>query len=271
MTVLSTNATSTPPPVGHLVRNWRQRRRMSQMELALEAGLSTRHLSFIETGRSRPSPEVLMAVADQLDVPLRERNSMLLAAGYAPRYAQRDLQTPDMRPVHEALTRLLEAHQPYPGLVVDRHWNVVLANRAAMALASLLPESLRTPTLNIYRASLHPHGLARYTRNLEDWIAHLLSNLRRSLEISGDAALMALEAEVLAYPRVAEDARRMPATDGQSLLIPCLLDLPTGSLSLFTTLTSFGTPQDVTLQELCIELFYPADAASEQALRAMAA
>jgi transcriptional regulator with XRE-family HTH domain len=249
------------------------------MALALDAGLSTRHLSFIETGRSRPSPEVLMAVADQLDVPLRERNTMLLAAGYAPRYAQRSLQAPDMRPVQEALTRLLDAHHPYPGLVLDSQWNVVQANKAAMGLASLLPEALRTPTLNIYRASLHPEGLARFTRNLEDWAVHLLANLRRSIESSGDPSLIALEAEVLGYPRIREAmgeatreaTRRAPASNPQPLLVPCLLDLPGASVSLFTTLTSFGTPQDVTLQELCIELFYPADAASEQALRALAA
>jgi transcriptional regulator with XRE-family HTH domain len=262
---------SAAQPVGHLVRHWRQRRRLSQMALALEAGLSTRHLSFIETGRSRPSPEVLMAVADQLDVPLRERNTMLLAAGYAPRYAQRSLQAPEWRPVQEALTRLLYAHHPYPGLVLDRQWNVVQANQAAMALASLLPEWLRTPTFNVYRASLHPEGLARFTRNLEDWAVHLLANLRRSIESSGDPALVALEAEVLGYPRIRDALRRAPPAVAPPLLVPCVLDLPTASVSLFTTLTSFGTPQDVTLQELCIELFYPADAASEQALRALAA
>lgn len=253
--------------VGSLVRLWRQRRRLSQMELALNAGLSTRHLSFIETGRSRPGPEVLMSMAEQMDVPLRERNALLVAAGYAPRYAQRSLQAPDMRPVHAALTRLLEAHHPYPGLVLDGHWNVVLANPAAMALASLLPESLRAPKLNIYRASLHPEGLARYTRNLEDWSAHLLANLRRSVESSGDPVLVELEAEVLAYPGMREASRRAP--EAQGLLVPCQLDLPMARLSLFTTLTSFGTPQDVTLQELCVELFYPADAASEQVLRSL--
>lgn len=271
MNALHTDTAHAAPSVGHLVRDWRQRRRLSQMELALDAGLSTRHLSFIETGRSRPSAELLMAVAHRLDVPLRERNTMLLAAGYAPRYAQRNLQSPDMRPVHDALTRLLDAHQPYPALVLDRHWNVVLANRAAMALAALLPAALREPTLNIYRASLHPDGLARYTRNLQDWAQHLLANLRRSIDSSGDPALLALEAEVLAYPCLKDAPRQTSApAEPQPLLVPCLLDLPEVSLSLFTTVTSFGTPRDVTLQELCVEMFYPADAASERALRAMA-
>lgn len=260
----SLDSLDVQPSVGTLVRQWRQRRRATQMALALDAGLSARHLSFIETGRSRPSPEVLIALAEQLDVPLRERNIMLMAAGHAPRYAQRSLQAPDMRPVHEALTRLLEAHHPYPGLVLDRHWNVVLSNRAAMTLAGLLPESLRTPSLNIYRASLHPEGLARYTRNLEDWSAHLLVHLRRSVESSGDPDLVALEAEVLTYPGMREASRRAP--NGQGFLVPCLLDLPMARLSLFATLTSFGTPQDVTLQELCVELFYPVDDSSQQVL-----
>lgn len=259
------------PPVGPLVRHWRQRRRLSQMALALDAGLSTRHLSFIETGRSRPSPEVLMAMAQRLDIPLRDRNTLLLAAGYAPRYAQRSLQADDMHSVRDALTRLLDAHQPYPGLVLDGQWNVVLANGAARMLANLLPETLRTPTLNIYRASLHPQGLARFTRNLDEWAVHLVGNLRRSIENTGDPALIALEAEILAYPRIREALRGASHGTAQALLVPCLLDLPAGSVSLFTTLTSFGTPQDVTLQELCVELFYPADAASEELLRAMAA
>ncbi|QIL83910.1 helix-turn-helix domain-containing protein [Diaphorobacter sp. HDW4A] len=263
----SAQATS---PVGRMVRDWRLRRHLSQMDLALEAGLSTRHLSFIETGRSKPSAELLMSVAQRLDVPLRERNTMLLAAGYAPRYAQRNLQSPDMRLVHEALSRLLDAHHPYPALVLDRHWNVVLANPAAAVLVSLLPNELREPSVNIYRASLHPDGLARYTRNLQDWSTHLLAHLRRSIESSGDPVLTALEAEVLAYPGLNEAGdEASTSADVHALLVPCVLDLPTASLSLFTTLTSFGTPQDVTLQELCVEMFYPADAASEAALRAM--
>ncbi|MET4576263.1 helix-turn-helix domain-containing protein [Ottowia thiooxydans] len=267
----STSSTVLTPPhpaIGLLVQQWRKRRRISQMQLAFDAGLSTRHLSFIETGRSRPSPEVLISIAGQLDVPFRERNVMLMAAGYAPRYPQKSLDAPDMQPVHTALTRLLQAHQPYPGLVLDRKWNVVLANPAAMSLASLLPESLRTPAINIYRASLHPEGLARFTRNLEEWAPHLLANLRLAVEGSGDPELIALEAEVLGYPGMQAASRREPSEQG--LLIACHLDLPMGSLSMFSTVTSFGTPQDVTLQELCIELFYPADAASEAMMRSLA-
>ncbi len=256
--------------VGPLLRDWRQRRRLSQMELALDAGISPRHLSFIETGRSRPSPQVLLALAERLSVPLRERNTLLLTTGYAPHYPERPLETADMNPVREHLQRLLAAHEPYPGLVLDRYWNAVLVNEAARSLAGLIAPELSAPTLNVYRASLHPEGLARFTVNFDEWAAHLLHNLRRSIEASGDMALVELEREVLAYPgvRAALDASR-PESGGPVLLVPCVLDLPLGRLSLFTTLTSFGTPRDVTLDELCVELFYPADEPTERALRAL--
>lgn len=268
-TPISSPVAGAPAPVGQMVRSWRQRRRLSQMELALDAGVSTRHLSFIETGRSKPSPEMLISLAERLDVPLRERNAWFLAAGYAPRYSQRSIDAPDMRPVHDALNRLLQAHHPFPGVVVDRHWNVVSANQGALALADVVPEALRTPHLNIYRAALHPDGLARYTRNLEDWAVQLLRNLRRSVEASADPVLVALEAEVLAYPRMRQMAQQVPERHDDPLLVFCTLDLPTGTVSMFRTLTSFGTPRDVTLDELCVELFYPVDAASEQAMRAL--
>lgn len=253
--------------VGGLLRDWRQRRRLSQMELALDTGISPRHLSFIETQRSRPSPEVLMALAQRLEVPLRERNTLLLSAGYAPRYVRRPLQAPEMRPVQEALKRLLDAHQPYPGVVLDRQWNVVLANDAAMALAALVPAQLREPRMNVYRATLHPEGLARLTVNFAEWTQHLVANLRRSIEVSGDAELIALEREVLGYPNVQAVVRTPAPSHGPALLVPHVLDHPAGRLSLFTTLTSFGTPRDITLDELCVELFYPADEATAQALR----
>ena len=253
--------------VGPLLRDWRQRRRLSQMELALDAGISPRHLSFIETGRSRPSPQVLLALTERLAVPLRERNTLLLTTGYAPHYPARPLESADMNPVREHLQRLLAAHQPYPGLVLDRYWNAVLANDAAQALAGLIAPGLRTPALNVYRASLHPEGLARFTVNFSEWAAHLLHNLRRSIEASGDAALIELEREVLDYPGVRALRHVRQASERPVLLVPCVLDLPLGRLSLFTTLTSFGTPRDVTLDELCVELFYPADESTERALR----
>ena len=254
--------------VGALLRDWRTRRRLSQMELALDVGVSPRHLSFVETGRSRPSAEMLVKLAARLQVPLRERNRMLLSSGYAPRYSQQPLQARDMQPVLAALLRLLDLHQPYPGLVLDRQWNVVLANDAAMTLTALLPLSLREPRLNIFRASLHPQGLSRVTANFEEWAGYLLSTLQRAVSNSSDAELASLEQEVLNYPNVlALRSKRQVIAPDPALLVPFVLELPAGRLSMFTTLTSFGTPRDVTLEELCVELFYPADAATLQLMR----
>jgi transcriptional regulator with XRE-family HTH domain len=227
-------------------------------------GVSTRHLSFIETGRARPSPAMLEALSGALDVPLRERNRLLLAAGYAPRYTVRALDDAGMRQVRSALDRLLRAHDPHPGLVLDRQWNVVLANRSAMGLAALLPDHLKQPAFNVFRASLHPLGLAALTENFPDWAGYLLQTLRRTVANSGDAAMVALQQEVLAYPNVAA----LEVAPGDTLaepplLVPCVLRLPQGRLSMFTTITTFGTPRDITLEELSIELFYPTDDSTE--------
>ena len=269
-------APGRPPGVGEMLRDWRNRRRRSQLDLALHVGVSTRHLSFIETGRSRPSPAMLEALAGALEVPLRERNRLLLAAGYAPRYAASTLDDAAMRQVRSALDTLLRAHEPNPGLVLDRQWNVVLSNRSAQALAGLLPADLLQPSFNVFRASLHPQGLAAWTENFADWAGYLLHTLRRAVAGTADPALAALEAEVLAYPNVAA-LQAVGLPDGPTdvpLLVPCVLRLPhlqDARLSMFTTLTTFGTPRDITLDELSIELFYPADDASEVLLRQMAA
>lgn len=255
--------------VGEILRAWRSRRRRSQMDLALDVGVSTRHLSFIETGRSRPSPAMLEALSGALDVPLRERNRLLLAAGYAPRYASRALDDASMQQVRSALDRLLRAHDPHPGLVLDRQWNVVLANRSALTVAALLPEQLKQPTLNVFRASLHPQGLAALTENFADWAGYLLQTLRRAIASSGDPAMVALDAEVRAYPNVMALASTSSADALAELplLLPCVLRLPHGRLSMFTTITTFGTPRDITLDELSIELFYPADDSTADLLR----
>ena len=257
--------------VGEILRDWRGRRRRSQMELALDVGVSTRHLSFIETGRARPSPAMLEALSGALEVPLRERNRLLLAAGYAPRYSARTLDDTRMHQVRSALDRLLRMHEPNPGLVLDLQWNVVLANRSALALAALLPDHLKQPAFNVFRASLHPQGLAALTENFADWASYLLQTLRRVVAASGDATIVALEQEVLAYPNVAALASSAPADAlaEPPLLVPCVLRLPQGRLSMFTTLTTFGTPRDITLDELSVELFYPADDNSEALLRAL--
>src|SRR5216683_1254649 len=189
---------------GPLVRDWRLRRRRSQMNLALEVGVSPRHLSFVETGRSKPSPELLLALADRLDVPLRERNTLLLAAGYAPRYQQTSLDDRAMTRVRAALQRMLDGHDPYPGVVIDRLWNVVLANDATRRLASSLPSDLTGPPLNVFRACLHPAGFARQTLNFAVWSAYLLEQLGRVERLSADPEAVRLAAEIAEYPQVAE-------------------------------------------------------------------
>jgi len=240
------------------------------MALAQRVGVSTRHLSFVETGRSRPSPELIEAIGIHLDIPLRERNAMLLAAGYAPRYRHTPLDDPAMAGPRSSLQRLLDAHMPYPGFVLDRHWNVVLANGGAAPIAALLPDELTTPTLNVFRSSLHPKGLAPLTANLPEWTSYLLRQLERLIVITHDDELIAIRDEVTAYPAIAEilaehDWRTPPPVDDP--LIPCDLSIGGMTLSLFTTLTSFGTPQDVTLDELSIELFFPTDDATAEFFR----
>lgn len=254
---------ASPPAVGTLLRQWRSHRRRSQMDLALDAGVSTRHLSFIETGRASPSPEVVLALADGLDVPLRERNTLLLAAGYAPRYDETPLDAPAMARAKAAVQRVLDAHDPYPGVVLDRRWDVVAANAGALALIEGVAPELASPTLNVFRVSLHPDGLAARTRNFEEWGSYLVWQLEHQLALSGDAGLAALLEEVRGYPNVAALPTRMPDEDPMLVLT---VDLVDPDLSLFTTLTTFGTPRDITLDELMIELFYPADDATAQHL-----
>jgi transcriptional regulator with XRE-family HTH domain len=258
--------------VGELIKDWRTRRRRSQMDLALDAGVSTRHLSFVETGRSKPSPELVLSLAHHLDVPLRERNTMLLAAGYAPRFGQRSIDDPSMKRVRASVQRMLDAHDPYPGVVIDRQWNVVLANRAAMSLTDGVDPALLGPPMNVYRLCLHPDGLADRTTNFTDWAAYLLQQLRRTITLTGDAQLQAILDEVLQYPDVSRIAplADIAAWDDPPLLVPFRFETPLGEVSLFTTLTTFGTPLDVTIDEIAVELFFPADDASDEILRAAA-
>ena len=266
--------TAQPPSssAGTLVRAWREKRRLSQLALALETGVSSRHLSFVETGRSRPSAELVMTLAEHLEVPLRERNELLLAAGYAPRYPEHDITSPDMVAVHRSIERLLAAHDPYPGVALDRHWNIVLANASARRMTSLLPPSLSEPSINMFRASLHPEGFAAVTTNFEAWGRYLVEQLERLASSTFDTGFEALLAEVRAYPNVRALTRSLarPIPAEERLLIPCVLSLGGQRLSLFTTLMTFGSPRDVTLAELTVELFYPADEATADALRALA-
>jgi transcriptional regulator with XRE-family HTH domain len=257
--------------VGPLVREWRMRRRRSQMDLALEVGVSARHLSFVETGRSRPSPELLLSLADHLDVPLRDRNVFMLAAGYAPRYARTSLDDPSMARVRAALQQLLDGHDPYPGVVIDRAWNVVLANPAASRLSAALPFELTTPRLNVFRACLHSDGLAGRTLNFAEWGSYLVDQLRRLKTLTNDTEVSELLEKVEQYPTVASlDESRTKPSDEPPLLVPWNVRIGDDELSLFTTLTTFGTPRDITLDEVAVELFYPADDATARLLLAAA-
>jgi transcriptional regulator with XRE-family HTH domain len=239
------------------------------MDLALDAGMSPRHLSFVETGRSKPSPELLLLLADRLDVPLRERNQMLLAAGYAPRYGQTALDDRALERARGAVQQMLDHHDPYPGVAVDRRWNVVLANPAASRLAAVLPEDLSGPPLNIFRATLHPDGFAGRTRNFAEWADYLLNELRHLADRTADPDVLALVDEVSAYPtvRALEEKNDRAAGGEPALLVPWRVAVGNEILSFFTTMTSFGTPADITLAELSVELFYPADESTERALR----
>lgn len=241
------------------------------MDLAHQVGVSPRHLSFVETGRSRPSPELVLDLARHLEVPLRERNALLLAAGHAPRFSHRALDDPAMDGVRRAVQRMLDAHDPYPGVALDRQWNVVMANAAASALTAGLPDALRGPPLNIYRACLHPDGLARMTVNFREWAGYLLEQLRRSIALSGDPGLRALAEEVRSYPDVAAIADRSGGVEQEEpvLLVPLRLRSGGVDLSLFTTLTTFGAPRDATLDDLAVELFFPADRATDEVLSAV--
>jgi transcriptional regulator with XRE-family HTH domain len=256
---------ATPAGVGALLRDWRQRRRLSQLELALEAGVSTRHLSFVETGRSRPSVEMVLLLAERLDVPLRDRNRLLLAAGYAPLYGQRGLEEPEMGPVREAIDSVLAAHEPYPAVVIDRHWGLVAANAPVAFLTEGVAPELLEPPANVLRLSLHPDGMAPRIANLGEWRAHLLERLGRQAVTTGDPALAALHEEIAGYPG-GEPAESHDAAAAE-IAVPLRLRHGDTELSFISTNTIFGTATDVTLSELAIESFYPADAATAAALR----
>ena len=251
------------PAVGTLLRDWRQRRRMTQMDLALEADVSARHLSFIETGRSTPSADMVKHLAEQLDVPLRERNELLLAAGYAPAYGQRDIDEPEMGPVREALDRVLKGHEPFPAVVVDRHWGMVAANSAIPLLTAGVAEHLLAPPVNVLRLTLHPDGMAPRIVNLAEWRAHLLDRLGRQAVTSGDPALAALHDELARLP--GGDGSHAPDLAAAEIATPLRIRSGDAELSFISTYTTFGTAVDVTVSELSIEAFFPADEVTARA------
>ncbi len=256
-----------PSPVGVQLREWRARRRLSQMDLALDADISTRHLSFIETGRARPSPDMIQRLADRLEVPHRARNALLLAAGYAPDYAERALDNPEMAGVRKVVDHILKGHEPYPAIAVDRHWNMVASNGAIGILIEQIAPHLLQPPVNVIRLALHPEGLAPQIANFSEWRSHILDRLDRQVEASADPGLAALREEVAAYPSCYND------NEGgmeNPIAVPLLLDTVVGRIAFVSTITIFGTPVDVTLSELAIEAFFPADAQSAELLRSLA-
>ncbi|GGJ36163.1 transcriptional regulator [Deinococcus roseus] len=247
-----------------MLRAWRQRRRLSQMDLALEADISTRHLSFLETGRSQPSREMVLNLATHLNVPLREQNLLLTAAGYAPVFPERPLHDPALQAARKALDLILQGHEPYPALLVDRHWNLQAMNRAIPALLEGLPADLLHPPVNVLRLALHPEGLAPRIENLSAWREHLLERLKRQVVLTADAALIQLLTELQSYPAPARTRELAPFSD---LAVPLKLRTPEGTLSFISTTTVFGTAVEVTLSELTLETFFPADAFTLQVLQ----
>jgi transcriptional regulator with XRE-family HTH domain len=255
---------------GDHLRQWRQHRRLSQLDLSQEADISTRHLSYVETGRSMPSREMVLRLAERLQVPLRERNALLVAAGYAPMYRERPLQDPALASARQAVERLLKAHEPYPALAVDRHWNLIAANRMLSHLLDGADPSLLAPPVNVLRLSLHPKGVAGKIVNLGQWRAHLFERLRQQIHATGDPALASLLEELQGYP--VADAAADVSVPGEhaGVVVPLQLRSPAGVLSFFSTTTVFGTPVDVTLQELALETFFPADERTAEVLRDLA-
>src|SRR5262245_45461188 len=256
------------PLVGTLLRDWRQRRHLSQHELALRSAVSARHLSFIETGRARPSREMVLHLAERLEVPLRERNRLLMAAGHAPLFAEHDLADDEMAPVREALDRFLAAHEPYPAIIVDRHWNLVKRNRAVDLLVEGVAPDLLEPPANALRVALHPRGMAPRIVNFAEFSAHALRRVRRQIAMTGDAALERLHEELAGYPGVGPERGPAEAPGAWEIVEPLQLRRGSSELTLFSTVAVFGTALDITLAEITIEAFYPADPETARALAA---
>lgn len=253
--------TTARPPVGQLLREWRERRRLSQLDLSIQADISTRHLSFVETGRSRPTPAMIIKLTEHLEVPLRERNQLLLAGGYAPEYPQHGLDEPELAAVRGALRQVLDGHEPYPAVVINRWWELVDRNAALGALVTGCAPHLLEAPVNVLRLSLHPDGMAPRIVNLAQWRAHLLEQVHRRAVQTGDSRLEELEQELRDYPGGEEG---LPGAS--DVVLPLQLRAGDQILSLFSIEARVGTAADVTVEELSIETFYPADAATARAL-----
>ena len=259
-------ATKQHEGAGALLREWRARRRLTQLDLALEAGISARHLSFVETGRSKPGREMLLAVAEHLAIPFRERNRLLLAAGHAPAYPERSIEDPELEPVREALDRVLASHEPYPAVAFDRSWNLVAANAPMTELAARveIDPALLEPPVNLLRAGLHPDGFAPLIINLAEWRNHFLKRLDHQLAVGGDDELRSLRDEVAGYPPE-QEGHETPG--GGDMLGPVRVRAPGGGeWSFFGMFATFDTPFEVTSSELAVELLFPANRVTAEAL-----
>lgn len=261
-----------PSSFGVHLRQWRRQRRLSQLGLASEAGISQRHLSFIESGRAAPSREMVLRLADHLEVPLRERNALLAAAGYAPTYPIRAMSDPALTAARDAIDLILKAHEPYPALAIDRHWTMVAANSATGRFLEGVDAGLLEQPVNVLRLSLHPEGLAPRIANYRQWRTHVFHRLAAQIRQTGDAALSALLGELKSYP-VPPGAKphRGGAPDYDGIVVPLQIRSEHGMLSFISTTTVFGTPVDVVLSELAIETFLPMDGETAEAMRRLAA
>lgn len=273
----ATSAAASDQGVGPLLRAWREQRRVSQLELALRADSSARHISFVETGRSRPSEEMVLRLAEHLDVPVRERNALLLAAGYAPRYPETPLDDPALDALREGVERLIQGYEPYPAVVVDATYDVVAANRGILMLLDGIPESLLTPPLNAMRLTLHPEGLAPRICNLRAWRGHLLDQMERQIALRRSEPLRALYEEVAAYPVPETDDGNGNGNGNDDQLadpvphfaLPMRIEHEGRILSFISSISTFNTPMDVTVAELAIETFLPADPATVKFLHSL--
>jgi transcriptional regulator with XRE-family HTH domain len=262
-------AASSGQGVGPLLRAWRERRRISQLELALRADSSARHISFVETGRSRPSEEMVLRLAEHLDVPVRERNALLVAAGYAPHYRETPLDDPALDALRAGMERLIQGYEPYPALVVDAMYNVMAANRGITMLLDGVPESLLTPPLNAMRLTLHPQGLAPRIRNLPEWRGHLLAQMERQIALYRSTPLRELYEEVAAYPAPETAPGDEPAEPVPYFALPMRIEHEGRTLSFISSISTFNTPMDVTVAELAIETFLPADPSTVKYLHSL--
>lgn len=264
---MNAQPTEAARPVGDLLREWRRHRRLSQLDLATGAEISTRHLSFVESGRANPSREMILHLAEHLQIPLRERNALLVAAGFAPAFRERALDDPALASARATIEQLLAGLEPYPALAVDRYWQLVASNPATLRLLDGVAPELLAPPVNVLRLSLHPSGLAPRIRNLGQWRAHLLHRLRQQIDASHDPQLIALLRELQALPAPTGGA---DVDAPSAIAVPLQLEVAGQVLSLLSTTTVFGTPVDITLAELVLEAFVPADADTAQRLRSMA-